>query len=61
MHTVGIESAQLGGPADRVLVADDGTVVFTNGVEIRHGRVDRMGSSPVFGFAPDPHAVLGLG
>jgi hypothetical protein len=53
--------ADLGGPADRVLVADDGTVVFTSGVQIWQGRVDQPGSRQVFGLAPDPRAVLGLG
>jgi hypothetical protein len=53
--------AQLGGPAERVLVADDGTVLFTNGVDVRRGRVDANGSSPVYGVAPDPAATLALG
>lgn len=47
--------------ADRVLVADDGTVLFTTGNELRRGRVDENGSSPVYGFAPDSAATLALG
>ena len=52
--------AQLGGPGDRVLVADDGTVVFTSGGSIRAGRVDADGSDPVYGFAPGRDARLAL-
>ena len=53
--------ADLGGPADRVLVADDGTVLFTNGVDVRRGRVDADGSTPVYGLAPGPAVTLALG
>jgi hypothetical protein len=53
-------TVKLGDEADRVLVADDGTVVFTNDNELRHGRVDRPGSAIVYGLAPDKRAVLGL-
>jgi hypothetical protein len=56
----GTRIAKLGGPADRVLVADDGTVLFTSGVEVRSGRVDANGSTPVYGLAPDPGASLAI-
>jgi hypothetical protein len=52
--------AQLGGSGDRVLVADDGTVVFTSGGSVRAGRVDADGSDPVYGFAPGRDARLAL-
>jgi len=51
----------LGGPADRVLVADTGTVLYTSGVTLRRGRADEAGSSPVYGLGPDPSALLALG
>jgi hypothetical protein len=51
----------LGGPADRVLVTDDGSVLYTSGADVRRGRVDADGSSPVYGLAPDPVAELALG
>jgi hypothetical protein len=52
---------RLGSAAERVFVADDGTVLFTSGVSVRRGRVDAAGSSPVYGLAPDPLATLALG
>jgi hypothetical protein len=51
----------LGTGAEHVLVADDGTVLFTSGVEMRQGRVDKPGSTPVYGLAPDPAALFALG
>jgi hypothetical protein len=54
-------AAFLGGTADRVLVADNGTVLYTSGVNVRRGRVDQAGSSPVLGLGPDPAALLALG
>jgi hypothetical protein len=54
-------NAFLGGPADQVLVADDGTVLYTNGSELFQGRDGTGGSSLVTGFAPDPNAFLALG
>jgi hypothetical protein len=51
----------LGGPADRVLVADNGTVLYINGAGMRRGRVDAGGSSPVSGYAPAPSASIALG
>jgi hypothetical protein len=56
----GGQVAQLGGPGDRVLVADDGTVVFTSGGSVRAGRVDANGSDPVYGLAPGRDAHLAL-
>ena len=47
--------------ADRVLVANDGTVLFTSGNELRRGRVDDNGSSLVSGYAPKTTAGLALG
>jgi hypothetical protein len=61
MRLDGATIEDLGRDADRVLVADDGTVVFTNGTEVRRGRADRSGSSPTTGLAPDADAILGLG
>jgi hypothetical protein len=61
MRVDGATVADLGGPADRVLVADDGTVLFTNGVDVRRGRVDADGSTPVYGLAPGPAVTLALG
>jgi hypothetical protein len=55
------DNVVVGGPADRVLVADDGTVLYTNGSDLFRGRADTGGSSPVSGLAPDPNAVLALG
>ncbi len=52
---------QLGISADRVVVGDDGTVVFTSGTDVRWGRVDDSVSNPVFGLAPDVGITLALG
>jgi hypothetical protein len=51
---------QLGGPGDRVLVADDGTVLFTSDEQVRAGSVDADGSTPVYGYAPAPNTLLAL-
>jgi hypothetical protein len=51
----------IGDGAKRVLIADDGTVLFTRGYELRRGRVDTNGSNLVYGYAPDSEAKLALG
>jgi hypothetical protein len=55
-----VSDVLLGTDADRVLVADDGTVLYTTGVSVHRGRVDRRGSSPVYGLAPERDADLAL-
>ena len=45
---------ELGGPAERVLMADDGTVLFMSGANVRVGHADADGSSPVTGSHPTP-------
>ena len=57
----GTTVVSLGGPADRVLAADDGTVLFTSNERVSAGTVYADGSKPVYGFAPAPGALLALG
>lgn len=52
---------QLDDAGERLMVADGGTVLFTNGANVRRGRVDADGSTPVYGLAPAPQALLALG
>ena len=54
-------SALVGSPADRVLVADDGTVLLIQGVDVWRGRIGENGSSRVSGLAPEAAAALALG
>ena len=61
MRLSGSSVASVSADADRVLVADDGTVVFTNDADVWRGRVDKNGASRVYGLAPTSDAVLGLG
>ncbi|HEY5014238.1 MAG TPA: hypothetical protein VIK61_16255, partial [Acidimicrobiia bacterium] len=61
MRGGGSKTASLSEHADRILVADDGTVIFTVGSSLWTGRVDANGSTPVSGLAPEPSAALALG
>lgn len=58
---VGEPAVRLGNAGGLVLVADDGTVLFTSGASVHRGRVDENGSTPVSGLAPYSGAVLALG
>ena len=58
---VGGSVVQIAAAADRVLVTDDGEVLFTEGDDVRLGRVDRDGSSPLYGLAPARGAKLAIG
>ena len=53
--------SRLGDFPDRVMVADDGTVLFTVGTTVHRGQVSESGSTPVYGLAPVIDAELAFG